>query len=288
MSDGSAVTRGGTMPEEYQEQMDKLLSEFVEAVASISDQRHLQRGIARSLLPSNLIIILDKKNIFVVGQFNPKNRTAMYIYTPDSEWTAMKVASSAEWEFGLRNIYLVEIPRHLLEEIPEQRKGAIKEIAEIHIDSEFKRFMEHLSLLRTRPIFGPPPIAADDRLACLLLPQSGSASREISEAVDESGMTSKGAGNITDKVTIREMWMLINESRVVIADLTSADPGVMYGLGIAHTLGKDTILVSPEGSVYLPDLTRTTRIEYIQCDEGKLKEDLTKILLSMIQLITAA
>ena len=45
------------MPEEYQGQMDKLLSEFVEAVASSSDQRHLQRGIARSLLPSNLIII---------------------------------------------------------------------------------------------------------------------------------------------------------------------------------------------------------------------------------------
>ncbi len=288
MFDGSAVIRGGTMPDEYQVQMDKLLSEFVEAVARISDQRHLQRGIARSLLPSNLIVVLDKKNIFVAGQFNPKNRTAMYIYTPESEWTAMKVASSAEWEFGLRDFYLVEIPKLLLEESPEQRKGAIKEIAERHVDSEFKRFMELLSFLRTRPIFGPPPTAVDDRLACLLLPQPGSASQAISEAVDESGMTSQGDGNITDKAMVREMWMLINESRAVIADLTGADPGVMYGLGIAHTLGKDTILVSPEGSVYLPDLPRTTRIEYVQGDEAKLKEDLTKILISMIQLIAAA
>lgn len=276
------------MPEEYQEPVDKLLGEFVEAVASISDQRHLQRGIARSLLPSDLIVILDKKSLFMAGQFNSKSGTAMYFYTPGSEWTAVKVASNAEWEFGLRDCYLVEIPRPLLEESPEQRKDDLEKIAEKHVDSEFKRFLELLSFLRTRPIFGPPPTAVDDRLACLLLPKTGGVSQIILEAVDESGMNSQSAGNLKDKASVREMWMLINESRVVIADLTGADPGVMYGLGIAHTLGKDTVLVSPKGSEDLFDLPRTTRVEYAQGAEAKLKDGLIKILLSMIQLIAAA
>jgi hypothetical protein len=71
---------------------------------------------------------------------------------------------------------------------------------------------------------------------------------------------------------------------VVIADLTGPDGGVMYGLGIAHTLGKETILIHPQGSKYLEDIPRTYGIEYEDSDAGRaeLEVKLSRMLGTML------
>ena len=67
---------------------------------------------------------------------------------------------------------------------------------------------------------------------------------------------------------------------MILADLTGADPQVMYGLGMAHTLGKETVLIYPQGSSYLTDLPRAERIEYESSEAGKarLAEELAMLL----------
>ena len=57
----------------------------------------------------------------------------------------------------------------------------------------------------------------------------------------------------------------------MVADLTGPDPGVMYGLGIAHTVGKETILICPHGSEYLVDIPNAHRIDYEDSDSGRIK-----------------
>jgi hypothetical protein len=81
------------------------------------------------------------------------------------------------------------------------------------------------------------------------------------------------------------MWLSINRAAIIIADLTGADAGVMYGLGIAHTIGKQTILIYPQGSRYLTDVPRTCRMEYEDSDAGRanLVERLKGTLSSMLQ-----
>ena len=71
---------------------------------------------------------------------------------------------------------------------------------------------------------------------------------------------------------------------MIIADLTGTDACVMYGLGIAHTLGKETILIHPQGSKYLTDIPRTYGIEYEDSIVGraKLEEQLSQMLSSML------
>jgi hypothetical protein len=85
---------------------------------------------------------------------------------------------------------------------------------------------------------------------------------------------------------VRDLWHSLNHAAVIIADLTGPDGGVMYGLGIAHTLGKETILIHPQGSKYLTDLPRTYSIEYEDSDAGraKLEEQLSLMLGSMLGL----
>ncbi len=43
---------------------------------------------------------------------------------------------------------------------------------------------------------------------------------------------------------LEDIWVGINEASVVIADLTGLNANVMYEVGIAHTLGKPTILLT--------------------------------------------
>jgi len=277
----------------FQKKVDLLLDEFLDAVARISDDRHLQRGLARSLLPCSMVAVLDSQNLFIVGQFSAENRFSNYIYSPEASWSPQKVKSSAEWEFGLKDSFLIQFPAGLLDEPSEQRRPEVERIASEHIYSEFMRFGGLLSLLRTKPIFGPAPMASDARLAFLLLPSGENSSglgnenaKLIEGAIEENRMTFSKIGDLrTGRSIVRDAWVSINECRVVIADLTGPDPGVMYALGIAHTLGKESVLIYPEGSSYLTDIPKTRRLEYEESDEGRarLGKELSEMLKSMLQ-----
>jgi len=273
MHDG-ARHRGGTMPTELQEKIDLLLDEFMAEVDTTSRDRHLQKGIARSQLPCDMLAVLDKDNLYVVAQLRSENRTSIYVYNPEVSWTPQKVLSSSQWEFGFTDPFLIRFPASLVAEKNERRE-ALRKIASDHIDSEFMRFMNLLSLLRTKPIFGPAQGGGRPEKALLLLPSPEGLdknSRAIIEAAEAEGLTTVLADDIRrGKSAVWRIWTSINEARIVVADLTGPDPGVMYGLGIAHTVGKETILICPQGSEYLVDIPNTHRIDYEDSDSGRIK-----------------
>lgn len=283
------TTRSGNMQVELQAQVDKLLEEFLSAVDAITKDRHLQSGIARSQLPSSMAAILDKENLNILAQFSPENRFSTYIHNPDMVISPQKASMSAQWEFGFNDPFIIRIPSKLLDESPEERRPALEKIAAEHIDSEFRRFLGLLSLLRTRPIFGPTPMALDSRSAFVLLPASERLNKNyanIEKAAEENRVTLHLARDIREgRASVKDLWESINGSRVIIADLTGPDPGVMYALGIAHTVGRDTILICPKGSKYLVDIPRTRRIEYKRSEPGreKLGKDLSEMLKSMLE-----
>ena len=43
---------------------------------------------------------------------------------------------------------------------------------------------------------------------------------------------------------IEDIWKNINEAGIIIAELTGRNPNVFYEVGIAHTVGKEVILLS--------------------------------------------
>jgi hypothetical protein len=288
MHDG-VRSKGGTMPTELQEKVDRLLDEFMAEVNALSQDRHLQEGIARSQLPCDMLAVMDKDSLFVVAQLRSGNRSSTYINNPEASWTPQKVKTSAEWEFGFNDPFLIEFPASIMAENADKRRKILKKVASDHIDSEFARFMSLLSLLRTRPIFGSAPATANAKTALLLLTSVqgvNMASQAITEAAEASGLTIVLADDIRrGKLAVRELWASINEARIIIADLTGPDPGVMYSLGIAHTVGKETILVCPQGSQYLVDIPKMDRIEYENSDNGitKLKGSLSDMLKALLE-----
>jgi hypothetical protein len=285
----SSRARSGDMPEDLQAKVDSLLQEFMGLVDALVEERHLQRGIARSQLPSSMVAILDRESLFILAQLRPEDRISQYLINPNVAFTPEKAHTNAQWEFGFEDPFVIQFPACVLDQSPAQRRAALEKIVNEHIESELLRFISLLGLMRTRPIFGPVPAPVDSQTALLLLPLQGVEGRNhqlIASVAESMGWQCELPEDIRKgKAAVRELWMSINQSRVTIADLTGADPAVMYALGIAHAVGRETILIRPKGSKLLTDIPRTRGIEYEEGEEGrkKLEEHLREILDSMQQ-----
>ena len=288
MQDGVTRTTGGDMAPELQAKVDKLMEEFAAVVDAMAEDRHLQKGIARIQLPFSMVAILDKEKLSILAQFRMENRFASYFYKPNIALTPQQAANSAQWEFGFVDAYIIQFPGPLLDQSTADRHSALQAVAAQHIDSEFSRLAQMLSLMSTRPIFGPAAQPIGSRPVLLLLPQDADLrinQEAILKAIEANNLSENEAEDIrAGKSAVREMWYSLNRAAVIIADLTGTDAGVMYGLGIAHTLGKETILIHPQGSRYLTDIPRTYRIEYEDSTVGRasLEEQLSQMLRSML------
>lgn len=277
----------GDMPPELRERVDRIAEEFVAIVDRLVDERHLQKGIARIQLPCSIVFILDRDWFYILGQFRVENRITGYYHRPDKSMSPQKIADNARWEFGFEDAFVIQLPADVLEKGADERRSSLQEIASKHIDEEFLRLAQLLNLIRTRPVFGPANYPVQSGSLLLLLPRDGKARVNtdlIKRAVGASGLLGEEAEDIRNgKATVREIWQSINQAAVILADLTGADPQVMYCLGIAHTLGKDTILVHPQSSKYLIDIPRTESIEYEDSAQGreKLEEQIRETMSSL-------
>jgi hypothetical protein len=219
--------RSGEMDAELSAKVDKLIDEFMAIVDAATEEKHLQRGIARSQLPCSMVAILDKMSLTILAQFRMENRTASYFYKPDIALTPQQAANSAQWEFGFADAFIIQFPANMIAQSTSDRHAALQKVASEHIDSEFLRLEKMLSLMRTRPIFGQAiePVGAGTLL--LLLPQ------DVSLRGNEDAILSASRANNLSIVeaedirsgrsAVREMWYSLNHAAVVIADLTGTD-----------------------------------------------------------------
>lgn len=109
----------------------------------------------------------------------------------------------------------------------------------------------------------------------------------LQEAATELSMECLRADDIwEDEVLIQDVINLIIRARVVICDCTGKNPNVFYGAGIAHTIGKNVILITQHDSDIPFDLLHLRYLPCLANNEGlqKLSKDLTSRLQSLLDL----
>ena len=286
-------TTGGNMPAELQQKVNKLLDEFGTLVQGISQERRLQRAVVRSLLTCSLVAVLDKNNLFILAQRHFGMPSSLFIHVPEKQLTQQQALGSARWEFGLEDPFLITFSASLLEQNEEERRAALEAIALTHVESELQRVIKMTSLVQINPLFGPASYSVDERLVFVLMPFAEGLNRIyqtiIKPTIESMGLVCRRADDYkTSRAIIQDIWKAICEARIVIADLTDLNPNVMYELGIAHTVGKETVLIyqRPEKDIKFPfDLIHIRRIEYENTATGgkKLENNLKETIKSILE-----
>lgn len=90
--------------------------------------------------------------------------------------------------------------------------------------------------------------------------------RRMAEAV---GLRCRRADDIWENpAVIQDVVSLIDRSKVVICDCTGRNPNVFYEIGIAHTLGREVILITQVDSDIPFDLRHLRYVRYLNNGEG--------------------
>ncbi|WP_277960737.1 hypothetical protein [Pseudomonas sp. RIT-To-2] len=100
----------------------------------------------------------------------------------------------------------------------------------------------------------------------------------IQRAATANGMDSGRADNRWDHpAIIQDVVALIDEAAIVVCDCTGKNANVFYEMGIAHSYGKEVIIIT-QNAVDIPfDIAHLRHIRYLGNDQGiaQLEADLT-------------
>lgn len=92
----------------------------------------------------------------------------------------------------------------------------------------------------------------------------------IQAAAANAGLRCRRADDIWENpAIIQDVVSLIDRSRVVVCDCTGRNPNVFYEAGIAHTLGREVILITQNAQDIPFDLRHLRYISYLNNAEGR-------------------
>ena len=104
-------------------------------------------------------------------------------------------------------------------------------------------------------------------------------------AIRETGLEPVRADRSSQPKVVEYIWVLLNQARMIVADITGSNPNVLYELGVSHTLGKPTVILRSDPASMVPfDVRGLRSIKYARSDEGleELKVELSEAIRALV------
>lgn len=139
----------------------------------------------------------------------------------------------------------------------------------------FRTLLRHQQPRRVRPrVFTiADPEAVEPTLVSVMMPfapEFNAVYQAIQEAVAEVGLRCRRADDIWENPAImQDVVSLIDRSQVVICDCSGRNANVFYEAGIAHTLGREVIIVTQADTDIPFDLRHLRYVRYLNNGEGR-------------------
>jgi len=106
----------------------------------------------------------------------------------------------------------------------------------------------------------------------------------IQSAASNAGLACKRADDIWQHPSVmQDVVSLLDRSRIVVCDCTGRNPNVFYEAGIAHTLGREVILITQNEQDIPFDLRHLRYVHYLNNSEGR--DSLEALILARMQTI---
>jgi hypothetical protein len=139
------------------------------------------------------------------------------------------------------------------------------------------------------PLFGKPDALIQKLDVFVLMPFKADMSPVYEDHIKPTcasmGLTVRRADDFfTAHSVVWDIWKAIVSARLIVADCTDRNPNVFYEIGLAHTIGKPTILVTQKSEDVPFDLQHLRYIAYQLTPRGmrefetKFKETVQNVL----------
>jgi hypothetical protein len=137
--------------------------------------------------------------------------------------------------------------------------------------------------------FSLPSVAAELNRVAVMMPFSAEFApvwATLKATADAGGWICRRADDIwDDSVLVNDVVALIARSKVVVCDLTGRNANVFYEAGIAHTLGRDVVLITQSADDVPFDLRHHRYVKYLANAEGLV--DLKETLIGRLRTLMA-
>jgi hypothetical protein len=267
---------GGNLDETIRQKVNKLLQFIDNEVREQTRQKKIVPKFVKLLHPLNYAVIVDIKDIYIVATNQNVGGVPniQFIDMQDKQLNLQTTIYLAERDLLYLNAFGISFSKMILELTDSEKEIKAKEITENYLNNELLTMERLNKIVRINPIFQGREFLVNDKLVFMLSPFSDPFHtiffdhiKPIVEKID--GMKCFRADNIYDnKSIIEDIWKSINEASIIISELTGKNPNVFYETGIAHTVGKEVILITQNMEDIPFDLQHLRCIVYAYTPKG--------------------
>ncbi|HEY4158115.1 MAG TPA: hypothetical protein VGM29_08455 [Polyangiaceae bacterium] len=224
-----------------------------ELLQTLAQQGRFDRRVLRLLKPVNTAVLVTDSDVHVVCT-NKGVGGALQVVHNDFRGKGRLDLSTAvaivERDLAYEEAFGFSFPTAwTLDGGPSE--SDILAVVERYYQNELS-YLDHVArVVRINPIFRARDVLRDDKLCFVLMPFGPENhlqeifADQVAPTIAAAGLKCLRADDIYDTQPIVEsVWENILRARLLVADLTGRNPNVFYELGVAHTVGKDVILLS--------------------------------------------
>lgn len=245
-------TQGGDLPKDLQKPIIKFCKYIDDAVAEITRLKGLSPYQVRLLKPCSCCTLVSDDTIYVVSTDVNVGGMPRLLFV-DWRGKPMKLDMAlffVERDVSFEQPFGFSFPRNYLETPSDKHPKMAREIAVNYIKSEIIRMDKIERIVRMNPMFHGRDFMLNKNLIFVLCPFGDPFDiiykDHIKPTVEQiQGLKCNRADDIFDnRPIIEDVWKNINEAAIIISELTRRNPNVFYETGIAHTVGKEVVLIT--------------------------------------------
>lgn len=154
----------------------------------------------------------------------------------------------------------------------------------------YKKILEEIIMLRksmvVTPSFGSIDYNIKEKSVFIIMPFGENWSDDVCKCIKEvcyklNIIAVRADDFMSPGVVLDDIWKGINEAELIVADITVHNANVFYELGMAHTLGKDVVLIHQKDGEKVPfDINSRRYVSYglLPSEFEKFKNDLNLVI----------
>lgn len=267
---------GGNLDGAMQQKVKQLLNDFGVALEDECNRARIDLFVFPIYREFNLLAALTTDSVHCV--ISPSTGGM-----PTQQWLDWRnnpnphaigdLASAVQQQLGWTAISTLTFPSRLLDLESNVRKADLTSTARSWVQMVITEAERQARIVRLNPIFRGRDFLVENDLCFVLMPFREPFLRLYQEQVKPTlegiGLrVTKSNDLFTPTVIVEDIWEYINRARFLLADVTGKNPNVFYELGIAHTVGKEVIILTQNEDDIPFDLRHLRYFTYVDNQEG--------------------